>query len=478
MKSFSTKELQRLMSLYLDGVLVGEARARFEEYLEANPEAASEMEAWKKQQRLLRSRPGISPNEWFWQGISARLAGQKSAPESVFPFSRKYVPVAAVLTVLIAALGGAVLFQQRSMLTKYFSEKREQVQQLYEGNVLQGKLMPLFSHLDKDQVLQFALFGTLPLDAQAKTALHVDESKENGTRIEFSKNDSQHFPAVSVEQFCRDIDATPAQHRSVDSILASAMGKIQESVFLGENKSLAVHAGLATYNRAMMSNIAASLGMPQRRKFKRFLAVSGSPYTFVIGALPRVSSVTPRIPRLPGMEQFVVITPESCSIARVKINVQQILRYDAMTTQEIRSMNERMRTLMREFAVQPHGPMQSKSPLTVFSGSNYLSIKVEDDAIEPQPNAMPFDVVARAPKAVQFQYQMHPMREVPKIFDENSAPPDQPTEAAPVPTGGWRQHSEQSRNIDLDSVIRAPRDRKSRPQHDQDKKNYDDPFEL
>ena len=239
MKSISTKELQRLLSLYLDGALDEEARNRFEEYLESNPDAAMEFERWKKQQQLLKSKPGIQSNEWFWQKLSIRLEQQKSKPETVYPFSRKYVPLAASLTVLIAAFGGMVLFQQRSLLTKFFSEEKEQVQQLYQGNILQGKLIPLFTNLDKDQVLQFALFGTLPLDAQAKTALRVDESKENGTRIEFAKNETRQHPPVTVEQFCRDIDATPAQHRSVDSILSTARDKIQESVFLGENKSLA-----------------------------------------------------------------------------------------------------------------------------------------------------------------------------------------------------------------------------------------------
>ncbi len=475
MKSISTKELQRLLSLYLDGALDEEARNRFEEYLESNPDAAMEFERWKKQQQLLKSKPGIQSNEWFWQKLSIRLEQQKSKPETVYPFSRKYVPLAASLTVLIAAFGGMVLFQQRSLLTKFFSEEKEQVQQLYQGNILQGKLIPLFTNLDKDQVLQFALFGTLPLDAQAKTALRVDESKENGTRIEFAKNETRQHPPVTVEQFCRDIDATPAQHRSVDSILSTARDKIQESVFLGENKSLAVHADLAMFNRTMMSNIAASLEVPQRKKFKKFLAMSGSPYTFVIPPAPRVPAPAP-LPRIPGIEQFVVITPESCSIARVKIDLQQILRNEAMTTQEIRSMSERTHALIREFAEHTREQRKPNSSLRVFSGSDYFSIKVEDNALERPPDAMPFEVIARAPRAVQFQYELHQMPDVPKIFNEDSEASDRFFQNAPP--GVWKQNTAQSHNIDLDSVISAPRDRKARPQTGQNKKRYKNPFEL
>lgn len=479
MKSISTKELQRMLSLYLDGALDEEDRNRFEEYLASNPGAASELHLWKKQQQLLKSKRGVQPNEWFWQKLSVRLEQQRSKPETAYPFARKYVPLAASLAVLIAAFGGMVVFQQRTLLTKFFSEKKEQVQQLYQGNVLQGKLLPLFANLDKDQVLQFAFFGTLPLDAQAETALRVDESKENGTRIEFSKNEAQRHPPVTVEQFCREIDATPAQHRSVDSILSTARDKIQESVFLGENKSLAVHADLASFNRAMMSNIAASLESPQRKKFQRFLAASGSPYTFVIASSPQAAPPMPesRMPRLPGMEQFVVITPDSCTIARVKIDLQQLQRNEALTAQEVRSMNERTHALIREFAEHAHGPKKPNSPLSVFSGSDYFSIKVEDNALEPPPDAMPFEVIARAPRAVQFQYELHQLPGGPNIFNEDSESADHFFENT-SPPGAWRQTTTQNRNIDLDSVISAPRDRKARPQTDQNKKKYKNPFEL
>ncbi len=478
MKSISTKERQRKLSLYLDGALDEESRNRFEEYLAGNPDAAEELQRWKKQQQLLRSKPAVQPNEWFWQKLSHRLEGERSKPETDYPFSRKYVPLAASLTVMIAAIGGMLLFQQRSLLTKFFSEKKEQVQQLYQGNIMQGKLLPLFANLDKDQVLQFALFGTLPLDAQAETALRVDESKEDGARIEFSKNEAQRHPPVTVDQFCRAINATPAQHKSVDSILSTARDKIQESVFLGENKSLAVHADLASFNRAMMSHIAASLELPQRKKFQRFLAVTGSPYTFVIASAPRVPAPMPepRMPRLPGIEQFVVITPDSCTIARVKIDLQQLQRNEVLTAQEIQSMNERTHALIREFAEHPRGQRNPNSPLSVFSGSDYFSVKVEDNALERSSDAMPFEVIARGPRAVQFQYELHQLPGVPKIFNEESETLDHFFQNASP--DDWKQTARQSHRIDLDSVISTPRDRKARPPSDQNKKTHKNPFEL
>ncbi|MGA7161151.1 MAG: hypothetical protein WBZ48_09110 [Bacteroidota bacterium] len=479
MKSISTRELRKTLSLYLDDALDKEAKARFEEYLAANPEIARELESWKKQQQVLRSKQGIEPNEWFWQKLSTRLEQQQNKPETVFPFSRKYVPLAASLTVVLAAFVGVLLIQQRPLLTKYLSEKKEQVQQLYQGNILQGKLLPLFTNLNKDQVLQFALFGTLPLDVQAKTELRVDESKENGTRIEFAKNEEQRRPPVTVEQFCKEISATPAQHKSVDSILTSARDKIQESVFLGENKSLAVHADLAKFNRTMMSRIAASLELPQQKKFQRFLAMSRSPYTFVIAPAPavRVPMPGPRIPRPSGMEQFVVITPDSCTIAHVRIDLQQIQRNAALTAEEARSMDERTHALIREFAAHANAQKRMNSSLSIFSGSDYYSIKVESNVLEPTPDATPFEVIARAPRAVQFQYELHQMPDIQKFFNQDSQPPDHFMQNTP-PSGVWRKSAAHGRVIDLDSVVNAPRDRNPRPQMDQGKKKYNNPFEL
>ena len=120
MKSISTKERQRKLSLYLDGALDEESRNRFEEYLAGNPDAAEELQRWKKQQQLLRSKPAVQPNEWFWQKLSHRLEGERSKPETDYPFSRKYVPLAASLTVMIAAIGGMLCVSAAIVADKIF----------------------------------------------------------------------------------------------------------------------------------------------------------------------------------------------------------------------------------------------------------------------------------------------------------------------------------------------------------------------
>ncbi len=479
----ATKELQQTLSLYIDGRLDVAARAAFEEYLAAHPDVQREVEAWKKQRELLQSKKSIAPNAWFWQKLSLKLEEHERAHKSVFPFSKKYLPVAASLAAVIVVLLGVLVFQQRSSLQRYFFEKKEYVDQIYHKNILEGKLFPLFTNLNKDQVLQFALFGTLPLDAQAKTALRVDENKKDGARIEFAENAARQHPSVTVDELYKEIEATPAQHRTVDSILSSARDRIQESVFLGDNKSLAVHADLAKFNRTMISHIVASLESGQRMRFQRFLVSSHSPYTFVDQPAPPADAPVVRgaeAPQIPSMEQFVVITPDSCTIANVNISVQEIQRRMEMSSQEFRSMDERAHALMREFASRRRAGRTPNPRVNVYSDSDYFSIRVQNGILDQSHDAMPFEVIARAPQAIRFRYESRQLPDGQKLFEEDSEPASQmfPGETPLPPTEVEPGQRQRNRSLDLDSVISAPRDRKSRPKTPEVKKRHSNPFEL
>jgi hypothetical protein len=333
--------------------------------------------------------------------------------------------------------------------------------------------------LNKDQVLQFAFFGTLPLDAQANTALRVDESKENGSRIEFAKNETKQHPQVTVQEFCDVVDATPAQQRIVDSILTSAKEKIEKSVFLGENKALAVHADLAKFNRMTMSHLAASLDLPQRKKFQKFLITSHSPYTFAVVAAP-TPRTDARVPRAPRMEQFVVITPESCSLAQINVDLENIRHNIELTAQEFQSVNARAHALIREFSAHARLPRTPNPSFRVFSDSDYFSVRVENNALEPSHDEMPFEVMARAPQAIRFRYESQEMPEIEKFFNDDSEPSIQffSNDSRRPSTEARKFDPLRRRGIDLDSLINLPRDRKSQPRVNQIKKRYNNPFEL
>lgn len=482
MKKISEKVLSETLSLYIDGELDEKAKLEFEQYLASHRQAAAELDQLRKQQSILKSRPVLPENVWFWQRFSSRLRDRRTPGENLLPFSRKYLPLAAALTVVICAFVALLAFVQRSSLTQYLTQKKEKVQELYAQNLLQGKLFPLFAGLNKDQVLQFALFGTLPIDAQAKTALRVDESREQGARIEVAKSSARQHSPVTVEQFCSEVNATPAQQRTVDSILLAAKDKIEKSVFLGENKALAVHPDLVKYNRMTMSHLAAALTEQQQQKFRNFLVTSHSPYTFVVSSGKSARSLTssPRIPPPPHVEQFVVITPDSCTLERINIDLSGIRRNLELSTQDYRNVDERAHALMRELSVRV-GAMEIQNPsLKIFSDSDYFTVKMENSALSSPDEEMPLQVIARAPGAMKFRYEIRGVPDVRKLLEDDSEFAPQPAKprASSAETQVRKGNAPLRRGLDLDSLINARRDKKSQPRINQNKKRYNEPFEL
>jgi len=243
-----------------------------------------------------------------------------------------------------------------------------------------------------------------------------------------------------------------------------------------------VHADLAKFNRMTMSHLAASLDLPQRKKFQKFLRTSHSPYTFAVVAAPtpRTYARAPRAPRAARMEQFVVITPESCSLAQIDLEMGNVRQNIELTAQEFQSVNARAHALIREFSAHARLPRTPNPSFRVFSDSDYFSVRVENNALEPSREDMPFEVMARAPQAIRFRYESQGMPEIEKFFNDTPEPSIQFfNNGSRMPSAVAQKYDPlHRRGIDLDSVINLPRDRKSQPRVNQIKKRYNNPFEL
>jgi anti-sigma factor RsiW len=94
------------MSLALDDRLPEERREALTRHCEACPTCAAEWAMHRKIQDVLQSMPAASPSASLWPQVRARLNEQEARQtwfEDVERFSRRFVPVAAVL--LLALLG-------------------------------------------------------------------------------------------------------------------------------------------------------------------------------------------------------------------------------------------------------------------------------------------------------------------------------------------------------------------------------------
>ncbi|MCX6137452.1 MAG: hypothetical protein NTV54_08170 [Ignavibacteriales bacterium] len=377
------KHLDEYLSSYMDGALSELDKRRVEEYLEEHPEAQAILVQMKQQSTLLRSKPPLVPNDWFWTNLSLRMDRERAVRREVLPFSRRYIPHAVAATIAVLALMSVVLYRQRDNLQQYVAAKRAAVEHVYKEGILKGSIFPFFTKVDKNEALQFAVYGTLPMDEKTGTSLRVDERSGAGYRIEVAKSKVPRARSITVAQLCKAVGATMQQEATVDSLLAVACEKIQSSVLVGDNNAIAIHAGLPTLTRALMSNIASTLGEPQRVRFRQFLDQCNAPYTIMAAGAPpaHVSSdrLLTEMGRIPPTDRFFVIDPDSAMVSDVHINIDSLRSMMFAASLQMEKARERVHSAIREFAVRNR--QRAPRPYSVTEDEDRISIQVS--AAEP-----------------------------------------------------------------------------------------------
>lgn len=326
MKPLSRRELSDKLSLYIDNELHEVERRELEEYLATHPEAAEELRQLQLLRQRLQSKPRLPADSAFWHRLSVAIDALKDEEHNLLPFPRRYLPAATVVGVLSMIAVGIILVQQRQPILDFLSQKTEEVHQLYEGSLLKGTIIPLLSDIDKDKVLQFALFGTLPLDEQSETALRVDETAEKGYRLEVGKPLEKKIPALTVKEFYDEIRPTPVQEKMIDSLLRLTKQQLEVSVFVAENQAMAISPDLPQLGRVTISSIAACLEPQQRIRFEKFLQLRNAPYTVDPAKVraQKVERIFEKLHKPPRPEQFVILTPETLVVHTLDINIDSL----------------------------------------------------------------------------------------------------------------------------------------------------------
>ena len=435
MKKFSKKELSYQLSLYLDGALDPFEVKELEEYLAGNAEAKKEYDSLKALKSSLSSKSPIEKNEWFWARLSHTIDKRSEKKflqrKSVFALFSAGAFAIVVVTLLLVKDG--------KLFTHFLNEKKEQVVAV-RNQLMQGNIIPLFTNLDKEKVLQFALFGSLSIDSEKTTALQVNKNGENGYKIEFTRMEQQHRPIVSLQEFYSEIRATPNQHKVVDSILNYCKDKIQNSVFVGENEEVAIHAELASLNKEMMTNIAASLEPVQRIRFQKFLDARNAPYTVVAGNLPSTSpeKIYKRIALAPRSNRFVVIAGDSVQYTEMNPDkVRDIVENINATRTNISRVNIVIQEMIQQFndraiSMRERTFSHSHAPIQVTGSEQCVRIQIDDEA-ETVPNIHEFEMVMprRAPKALQVEHEQQRSQQF-KILSDSAFAMEIPTDSAMV----------------------------------------------
>ncbi|MEX2116501.1 MAG: hypothetical protein WEB37_06425 [Bacteroidota bacterium] len=410
MNPLSQREVSFLLSLAIDGALDENQKRQLEEILAGNPEIARELRERQALKDLLAARRPVSPNPYFWTRLSQAIDAQKEEEKNLLPFPRKYLPVASVMGILAFVALGVTLFVQREPLLQYLSEKSAVVQEVYESSILKGSVMPLFANIGNDDVLQYALFGTLPLDKESETALRVDEGSTEGYRIEVGLTGEQVRPRVTVHELLEELRPSVIQADMIDSVLGDARRQIEQAVFYSENNALAIDPELTRLNRVVLTRIASVLAPAQRVRFDKFLVERNATYAIAAGhrdAPEPPDAPTPHIAGAP--KDFIVITPDSFVVAELHFNLDSIMQPGTMLRSRIPDMERKLEMLVRSRAERPPSMHQSRnlsrSPVRVVGEADMIKIELDAEFMAKEAEQVRVIVQPRGQRDKFFRFE-------------------------------------------------------------------------
>jgi len=376
-------ELSQLLSSYIDGELDDRHMRLVEEIVSKDAEARRELEELKVLKNLVAEKKRLPVSIGFWTRVSSEIERRKKDDENLLPFPRRYFPLVAGATAVLVIAVGIVLYQKRASVVNYLSRQTELVQKAVGDNVLNGSIMPLFSRVDKNQALQFAMFGTLPLDAKAETEFRVNEDSARGYTIDVDKKGVRRTPVVTVKEFVDEVQPTRVQREIIDSLLDLGRQKLEGSVFVADDKAMAIDPQLSRLNRVMLSGIAAALEPEQRTRFEKFLRVRSSPYMISGGRKSSESSErilhTMRVVSRP--EPFLVVTPDTVVMSNLRLDMDSLRLHIQHLGENHERVMVNMNGLIRRLAEQRedvgHPRVTTPMPKVRVTGDpDFISIQI------------------------------------------------------------------------------------------------------
>jgi hypothetical protein len=403
MKKMNKQKLDALLSQYVDGALSEHEAQQVESVLAVDASARQHVAELKRLKILLASQPRLNPDIGFWTRFSVAMEEQKEEEHNLLPFPRRFLPAIAVMGTAIVIVVGTLVIQNRTQFMQFFSEKSQAVREVYKKNILQSSLLPLFSKVDKERALQFSLFGTLQLDDKSETALRVDEQSEKGYRIEVGNNLKNKTKSVTFDRFVAEVKPSAKQKKIIDSLLELTGRRIESSVLIGENNTMAIAPDLPKLNRIMVTNIATCLEPLQRVNFERLLEANNAPYTVTAKRVPakKTGNYFQSIPKFPQGDRFVIITPDTMMYSQIHIDFDSLRRRmeENFVAAGIRREAMLKKIMARQFQHLPRN-VQLPTPDQIFSGGEFFSVEINVPGEEDNQQQMHVVVQPRFRKQI------------------------------------------------------------------------------
>jgi hypothetical protein len=355
MKQRRHSDIIQQLSMYIDGALDEQARRDIEQLLEHDEEVRHLHAALIRNVHSLRQAPKLKQNSFLAEKTFNVLRKRNEKADKELSIPRKYLPAFAGLVALtLIAVGVFTWWQGGSGIVRYVEHTSEQMQRMYEESILKGWIMPLFRRTDNDQVLTFAMFGTLPLDSAETTVLRIDPATDNGYRVELAGTTHQLQQRSSIEELYERLQPTNDQRRNFDTLFSNARMQIEAAVLLDSHAHIAIDPELPRLQKVLLSSIASQLNEDQQQRFRQFLGDNNASYTLAAAVPQRPPTATATHWRHPhaSSSSYVLITADSVGITDLKLNLDSLRALMTVVESRLPHVEEIMLQRARQYADQ------------------------------------------------------------------------------------------------------------------------------
>lgn len=225
---------------------------------------------------------------------------------------KKYLPVASII--LLTFLLMVFFRSHKRSISKLIEEGKNNLISFYAQN-----LKPLFAstEITNEDVFNFALYKSLPIDKDNKKLLLVSHEGEDN-RV-FEVKPASYVPFTNnYERFTNYLELSPDEKNRVDSILGAYKKEIYLSVLKSDQNAIAINPQLGDLQKAVLADLIAFSEKVDKNKTYEIFPLNNK--TFNVENLRSFALSAKEIPN----NDYIFITPDTVFQTEFKIDTKAI----------------------------------------------------------------------------------------------------------------------------------------------------------
>jgi hypothetical protein len=285
---------------------------------------------------------------------------------------RKYFPFAVLIILTLALI---FFFKYRKQaISEIFEAGRNNILAFYAEN-----LKPLLfqTTITQEDVFNFALFNSLPLDKDRNKILEIS-GDQSGKNTFIIKTANYNPSTKNYETFIRYMGMDNSQKEKIDSILNSYKKEIYSSVLVNEKNTYAVNPKISELQQAVLADIVSYAQSVDRNKsrerFSDYLSVRDE------GNIAKLIGSARAIPQ----NEYLLITPDTVARTYFKWNKRDFDRHISELENSrltIVPPDPGMDVRFEGSHPDPDKRMRAREKYSFNLDSNYLKVEIPSEAM-------------------------------------------------------------------------------------------------